>query len=144
MRKDQHGELVERFGVSMSRRLLEQFDRVIRAKGYRSRSEAIRDVVRDYLVAREWAEGQGEVVGTVTIVYDHHTRELGEALTHFQHAHTGAVICSTHVHLDGHNCLEVVVLKGPPGDVQVIADRLISTRGVKHGRLVCTTTGSRL
>ncbi|HUT74061.1 MAG TPA: nickel-responsive transcriptional regulator NikR [Armatimonadota bacterium] len=135
---------LERFGVSMSGRLLRKFDRVIRSKGYRSRSEAIRDIIRDYLVGEEWARDRSQVVGTVTIVYDHQTRELGEALTHLQHAHGGAVICSTHVHLDRHNCLEVVVLKGRPADVRAIADRLVSTRGVKHGKLVCTTSGSRM
>jgi CopG family nickel-responsive transcriptional regulator len=137
-------EQAERFGVSMSRRLLRAFDRAIREKGYRSRSEAIRDIVRSYLVGQEWAGGKGEVVGTVTIVYDHATRELGEVLTHLQHEHQTTVVCSTHVHLDRHNCLEVVVLKGRPKQVQAIADRLISTRGVKHGRLVCTTTGARV
>jgi CopG family nickel-responsive transcriptional regulator len=139
--KDRHAE---RFGVSMSGRLLRAFDRVIRQKGYRSRSEAIRDIVRSYLVGQEWTAGKGEVVGTVTIVYDHETRELGEVLTRLQHEHQGTVVCSTHVHLDQHNCLEVVVLKGRPKDVQAIADRLISTRGVKHGKLVCTTTGARV
>jgi CopG family nickel-responsive transcriptional regulator len=144
MRSDDEEQGIERFGVSMGGMLLRQFDRIIRAKGYRSRSEAIRDIVRSYLVGEEWARGRSQVVGTVTIVYDHETRELGEALTHLQHEHAGAVICSTHVHLDRHNCLEVVVLKGRPADVQAIADRLISTRGVKHGQLVCTTTGARI
>jgi len=137
-------ERAERFGVSMSGRLLRAFDRMIREKGYRSRSEAIRDIIRSYLVGQEWTAGRGEVVGTVTIVYDHETRELGEVLTRLQHEHQGTVVCSTHVHLDQHNCLEVVVLKGRPKDVQAIADRLISTRGVKHGKLVCTTTGARV
>jgi len=137
-------ERAQRFGVSMSGRLLRAFDRMIREKGYRSRSEAIRDIIRSYLVGQEWTAGKGEVVGTVTIVYDHETRELGEVLTRLQHEHQGTVVCSTHVHLDKHNCLEVVVLKGRPKDVQAIADRLISTRGVKHGKLVCTTTGARV
>ncbi|UCH35156.1 MAG: nickel-responsive transcriptional regulator NikR [Armatimonadota bacterium] len=141
---DDSSETAERFGVSMSRRLLRAFDRVIREKGYRSRSEAIRDIVRNYLVGQEWVGGRSRVVGTVTIVYDHGTRELGDVLTHLQHEHQATVVCSTHVHLDQHNCLEVVVLKGRPRDVQAIADRLISTRGVKHGRLVCTTTGARV
>jgi len=144
MKNDDAGEKTERFGVSMGARLLRTFDRMIRNKGYRSRSEAIRDIVRSYLVGQEWVAGRSQVVGTLTIVYDHETRELGEVLTHLQHEHRDAIICSTHVHLDRHNCLEVVVLKGRPKDVQAIADRLISTRGVKHGRLVCTTTGARV
>lgn len=144
MKQRDPGEGTERFGVSMDGRLLRAFDRMIRDKGYRSRSEAIRDIVRGYLVGQEWLSGKAQVVGTVTIVYDHATRELGEVLTHLQHAYHAAVICTTHVHLDSHNCLEVVVLRGRPRDVQSIADRLISTRGVKHGKLVATTTGSRM
>jgi CopG family transcriptional regulator, nickel-responsive regulator len=135
---------IERFGVSMSAELLTLFDERIREKGYATRSEAIRDIVRDYLVEGEWEDHAGEVVGTVTIVYDHHTHELGEALTDLQHDSHEAVICATHVHLDEHNCLETVVLRGNSQLVRQIADRLISTRGVKHGKLVCTTTGRRL
>lgn len=138
------GDRTERFGVSMGRHLLREFDHLIGARGYRSRSEAIRDIVRDHLVGHEWLRGRSHVVGTVTIVYDHDTRELAEALTHLQHEHHGSVVCTTHVHLDQHNCLEVVVLKGRPADVQAIADGLISTRGVKHGKLVCTTTGAQI
>ena len=133
-----------RFGVSIPAQLIEAFDRRIRAKGYRTRSEAIRDVIRDYLVQAEWEGHGGVVVGTITVVYDHHTRELTHALTEVQHHFHGAICCSTHVHLDGDNCLEVIVARGTPEQVQGIADRLISTRGVKHGRLVCTTTGEGL
>jgi CopG family nickel-responsive transcriptional regulator len=137
-------EETERFGVSMNQRLLKRFDRCIQRKGYQSRSEAIRDIVRDYLVASEWESGKGEVVGTVTIVYDHHTRELNRVLTNLQHQCHQSIVCTTHVHLDAHNCLEVVVVKGNSQQVRAIADRLIGTRGVKHGKLVCTTTGRAL
>jgi CopG family nickel-responsive transcriptional regulator len=137
-------EETERFGVSMNERLLKQFDKCIQRKGYQSRSEAIRDIVRDYLVASEWERGEGEVVGTVTIVYDHHTRELSRVLTDLQHDFHQSVICATHVHLDAHNCLEVIVVKGASEEVRAIADQLIGTRGVKHGKLVCTTTGRGL
>ncbi|HUV04041.1 MAG TPA: nickel-responsive transcriptional regulator NikR, partial [Armatimonadota bacterium] len=116
----------------------------IRGKGYSNRSEAIRDIMRDYLVEGEWESGQGEVVGTVTIVYDHHVRELSNVLTNLQHGFHDAILCTTHVHLDEHNCLEVVVVKGTSEQVRAIADRLISTRGVKHGKLVCTTSGECL
>ena len=132
---------VERFGVSMSADLLASFDRRIREKGYANRSEAIRDIVRDYLVEGEWEDHAGEVVGTVTIVYNHGTHELADALTDLQHGAHGAVVCSTHVHLDEHNCLETVVIRGTNKLVRQIAERLIATRGVKHGKLVCTTTG---
>ncbi len=135
---------VVRFGVSLPRELVKAFDQRIRAKGYGTRSEAIRDVMRRYLVEEEWGEHSGEVVGTITVVYDHATRELPRTLTDLQHQFHGSIYCSTHVHLDQHNCLEVVVLRGSGPEVQAVADRLISTRGVKHGRLVCTTTGRDL
>jgi CopG family nickel-responsive transcriptional regulator len=133
-----------RFGVSIPLDLVEAFDASIESKGYRTRSEAIRDIMRDYLVEREWESQRGEVVGTVTIVYNHHTRELANLLTGLQHESHGDILCSTHVHLDEGNCLEVIVVKGMSEDVRAIADRLISTKGVKHGKLVCTTTGERL
>jgi len=135
---------VDRFGVSIPERLVKAFDERIRAKGYQNRSEAIRDIMRDYLVAGEWEHKGGTVVGTITVVYDHETRELTHVLTELQHQYHGLVVCATHVHLDGHNCLEVIVVKGEAKDVQEVADRLISTRGVKHGKLVCTTTGAAL
>jgi len=135
---------VLRFGVSIPQELVKAFDARIRSKGYSNRSEAIRDIMRDYLVEGEWESGQGEVVGTVTIVYDHHVRELSNVLTNLQHGFHDAILCATHVHLDEHNCLEVVVVKGTSEQVRAIADRLISTRGVKHGKLVCTTSGERL
>jgi len=135
---------VLRFGVSIPKELVRAFDARIRGKGYSNRSEAIRDIMRDYLVEGEWESGQGEVVGTVTIVYDHHVRELSNVLTNLQHGFHDAILCTTHVHLDEHNCLEVVVVKGTSEQVRAIADRLISTRGVKHGKLVCTTSGECL
>jgi CopG family nickel-responsive transcriptional regulator len=135
---------VVRFGVSIPQELVEAFDRRIRAKGYRTRSEAIRDIMRDHLIAGEWERARGEVVGTVTIIYDHHTRELSNVLTQLQHQFHDAITCATHVHLDEHNCLEVIVVKGKSEQVQAIADRLISTKGVKHGKLVCTGTGKGL
>lgn len=128
----------------MDQELLARFDQQRRRRGYRSRSEAIRDLVRDHLVEQEWQAGLGEVVGTVTIVYDHHARELDHILTEMQHSDPQAVLCSTHVHLDRRNCLEVVVVRGVPQQVRSLAERLIATRGVKHGRLVCTTTGEGL
>jgi CopG family nickel-responsive transcriptional regulator len=136
--------LVERFGVSMSPELLKAFDARIRQKGYANRSEAIRDIVRDYLVEEQWQGEKETVVGTVTLVYDHHTRELDSVLTEMQHEHHDAIQCATHVHLDHHNCLEVIVVKGKSKQVREIGDRLISARGVKHGKIVCTTTGEGL
>ena len=135
---------VVRFGVSIPERLIRAFDKRIQQRGYRTRSEAIRDIIRNYLVEGEWERHSGRVVGTVTVVYDHAVPELTRVLTEVQHEFRGAVCCTTHVHLDEHNCLEVIVVKGSGEQVQHIADRLISTRGVKHGKLVCTTTGRGL
>jgi len=135
---------LERFGVSMGAKLLRAFDERIAQAGYTSRSEALRDVVRDYLVASEWEAGAGDVVGTVTIVYDHQTRELEQALTEVQHDYHDLVLCSTHVHLDAHHCLEVIIVRGTPAQVHALGERLISARGVKHGKIVCTTSGRAL
>lgn len=133
-----------RFGISLDQRLLQQFDALIAAKGYVNRSEAIRDLIRGSLVEAQWSRDEVELVGTVTLVYDHHTRDLSDKLTEHQHSHHDAIISSLHVHLDAHNCLEVVVLKGQARVVQRIADELIGTKGVKHGKLVTSTTGRNL
>ncbi|MBI3945687.1 MAG: nickel-responsive transcriptional regulator NikR [Armatimonadetes bacterium] len=135
---------VERFGVSMAPDLLRQFDAVIAERGYTNRSEAIRDIVRDYLVEAHWEQGDEEVIGTVTLVYDHHQRDLTEQLTDLQHHFHSEIISTLHVHLDAHHCLEVLVVRGPAAQVRHLADRVISTRGVKHGKLTCTTTGRDL
>ena len=133
-----------RFGISMGSALLGQFDRLIERKGYVNRSEAIRDLVRAALVEDQWERGDEETVGTVTIVYDHHTRDLADKLTDHQHAHHDAIISSLHVHLDHNHCLEVVVVRGSAEEVRRLADELIGTKGVKHGKLVMTTTGEGL
>ncbi|MDA8171154.1 MAG: nickel-responsive transcriptional regulator NikR [Nitrospiraceae bacterium] len=135
---------IVRFGISLEGNLLKNFDRLIGGKGYSSRSEAIRDLIRDALVKKQWEGGTAQAVATVTLVYDHHTRELSDTLTDLQHKFHKEILSSMHVHLDAHNCLEVVVLKGPGRDLQAISDRLIGTRGVKHGRLTITTTGKGL
>ncbi len=133
-----------RFGVSLPTSLTRSFDESIRRKGYATRSEAIRDLMRRHLVDEQWEQANGQVVATVTIVYDHETRELSRVLNGLQHRFHQTIACTTHVHVDAHHCLEVIVLKGTSQEVRAIADRLISTRGVKHGRLVCTTTGEGL
>lgn len=133
-----------RFGVSIETNLLERFDRLIKEKSYKNRSEAIRDLIRDHLVQEEWKLGVKETVGTITLVYNHHTRELADSLTHLQHDHYESVISSMHVHMDEHNCLEVLVVKGKANQIKRIADKLIGTRGVKHGKLTLTTQGKDL
>jgi CopG family transcriptional regulator, nickel-responsive regulator len=133
-----------RFGVAMDDDLLSKFDKLIDAKGYENRSEAIRDLVRNLLVEEEWAAGDAETVGTITLVYDHHVHDLQDTLTDLQHNLHEDIISSIHVHLDAHNCLEVLIVKGQSGDIKAAADRLIGTKGVKHGRLTMTTTGKEL
>ncbi len=133
-------EELARFGVSISSELLEKFDELIKTKGYTNRSEAIRDLIRDCLVEHEWEEDV-ETIGTVTIVYNHHMRELSESLIALQHEYHSLIVSSMHVHIDEHNCLEVVIIKGKGSIVKEIADKLISTKGVKHGKLTMTTTG---
>ena len=133
---------LERLGVSMEAELQAAFDKRIKQAGYRNRSEAIRDIVRDYLVEQQIQRATAHVIGTVTLMYDHHARELEKRLTDLQHDHHDAIRCSTHVHLDAHNCVEVVVLSGSSATVREIAENLISTRGVKHGKLVMTAPQS--
>jgi CopG family transcriptional regulator, nickel-responsive regulator len=137
-------EDIVRFGVSMDSRLLKQFDKYITEKGYENRSEAIRDLIRNNLVEKEWKVGTGEVVGTITIIYNHHKRELQDILTNIQHKYHTSMISTLHVHLDSHNCLEVLVVKGTAKAIKIIADRLIGTKGVKHGKLTTTTMGKDL
>lgn len=138
------GELV-RFGVGMDENLLSRFDALVARRGVATnRSEAIRDLVRDALVDAEWESSDEEIVGTVTMVFDHHANDLSERLDAIQHAHHDKVISTLHVHLDAHNCLEVLVVRGTSENVRNIADSLLGTRGVKHGKLVTTTTGRHL
>lgn len=132
---------LSRFSISMDERLLQQFDELINRKGYVNRSEAVRDLVRNSMVEDRWTRSDEPAVGTVTIVYNHHTRELADKLTEHQHSHHNAIVSALHVHLDAHNCLEVVVVKGTAGEVRKIAEELIGTKGVVHGKLVSTTTG---
>jgi CopG family nickel-responsive transcriptional regulator len=134
----------KRFGVSMSQRLLKQFDRLIDRMGYTNRSEAIRDLVREKLVQQEWNLADQETVGTITIVYSHEVHELTETLTTLQHTFHKNIISTMHIHLDAHNCLEVLVVRGMGRTLKTIADRLLSTKGVKHGQLTTTTTGRKV
>ncbi|MCG6535563.1 MAG: nickel-responsive transcriptional regulator NikR [Syntrophales bacterium LBB04] len=132
---------ITRFGVSIDSNLLTNFDRLIARKGYTNRSEAIRDLIRDSLVQTEWESASQETIGTITIVYNSHTRELSDVLTQMQHHHYTSIISTTHIHLDDENCLEVLIVRGKGEDIKNISDQLTSARGVKHGRLSLTTTG---
>jgi len=135
---------LSRIGVAIDADLLKKFDNLIATRGYTNRSEAFRDLIRDELVEKAWERPESNVVGTVTLIYDHHVRLLNEKLTNLQHSHFHHILSTMHVHLDHDNCLEVLVVKGKAGVVKKIADALISTKGVKHGRLTITTTGAEL
>lgn len=133
-----------RFGVSLDEQLLERFDELISRKGYTNRSEAIRDLIRDNLVREQWEHGDSPAVGTITLVYGHDTHDLSDRLTDLQHDHYEEIVSTLHVHLDAHHCLEVLVLRGKAASLKAIADRLIGTRGVKHGTFSATTEGHAL
>ena len=136
------GKIV-RFGVSLEEELLDKFDRHIRAKNYPNRSETFRDLIRRELISREWQEA-GEVAGAITIVYNHHRRELINRLTDIQHNFSKIIISTQHIHLDHDNCLEIVALRGSPQSAQKLMDSLKAVKGVKHGTLSMSTTGKRL
>ncbi len=134
-----------RFSVAMDEELLARFDDLVARRGSEvNRSEAVRDLVRDALVDAEWEDSSGEIVGTITMVFDHHASDLSDKLDSMQHAHHERIVSSMHVHLDAHNCLEVIVVRGTSAQVRAIADGLLGTKGVKHGKLVSTTTGLHL
>jgi CopG family nickel-responsive transcriptional regulator len=133
---------LSRIGVAIDSALLQKFDALIGRRGYTNRSEAFRDLIRDALIEQTAARPDSIVMGTLTLVYDHHVRMLSERLTEMQHQHFHNVLSTLHVHLDHDHCLEVLVLKGKASAVQKMADALISTKGVQHGRLTITTAGA--
>ena len=126
----------------MPENLLVQFDNLVACRGLaKNRSEVIRDLVRDALVDEEWEDPDQEIVGTLTIVFSHHAFDLQGKLDQVQHAHHDKIISTMHVHLDAHNCLEVIVMRGKSETIRGIADAILGVKGVKHGRLTATTTG---
>lgn len=135
-----------RFGVSLDRQLLNRFDAYLSEKGYENRSEGIRDLIRDILVGQEWEtpDRDEERMAVVSIVYDHHESDLPSKLTELQHERHGVVHSALHIHLDRHNCLEILVLRGPAGSILDLGNKLTSTRGVRHGKMILTTTGKDL
>jgi CopG family nickel-responsive transcriptional regulator len=137
------GEL-SRIGVAIDSDLLARFDDLIGRRGYTNRSEAFRDLIRDELVEEAWESPDRRVVGTVSIVYDHHVRQLSDRLTDLQHEFFHHVLSTLHVHLDHDHCLEVLVVRGKASEVKKLADTLIATKGGKHGRLTITTSGAEL
>lgn len=135
---------LSRIGVAIDTVLLERFDALIKSRRYSNRSEAFRDLVRKELVEDSWKAPDKEVVGSVTLVYDHHVRMLHEKLLELQHRFHKSVLSTLHVHLDHDNCLEVLIVRGKAAEVQRIANSLISTKGVKHGRLTISSVGRDL
>lgn len=135
---------LSRIGVAIDTDLLDKFDRLIQQRGYTNRSEAFRDMIRDELVRKTSESPDSHVVGTVTLVYDHHVRLLSDRLIDIQHDHHRSILSTLHVHLDHDNCLEVLVVRGKAAEVRRVADVLISTKGVKHGRLTITASGAEL
>jgi CopG family nickel-responsive transcriptional regulator len=136
------GELA-RIGVAIDSDLLAEFDDLIARRSYTNRSEAFRDMIREQLLETAGKSPDGVVVGTITMVYDHHVRMLSDKLVDMQHDHHDLVLSTLHVHLDHHNCLEVLVVKGKSSKVRKLADVLISTKGVMHGKLTLTDPGSK-
>ena len=138
------GELV-RFSVAMPEELLMRFDALVGRRGVaKNRSEMVRDLVREALIEEEAEMPGTEVMGTLTIVFDHHAHDVQETLHQIQHANLGLVISTTHVHLDQRNCLEVIILRGESYLVRDVSDRILGTKGVKNGGLVVTTTGQMI
>jgi len=134
---------LSRTGVSLDEDLLKEFDRLITKRGYQNRSEAFRDLIREALLT-ESIDSNKPVVGTLTLVYDHHVPNLSQKLTETQHVAGAMVLAAMHVHLDHHYCLEVIIMKGRSKDIQEIADRMLALRGVESGKLVLTNSGKNL
>ena len=131
---------LSRFGVSLEEELLQAFDMSIGGQGYQNRSEAIRDLIRDHLIQQKVGKGDEEVVGVISLLYDHRTHHLSDVLADMQHKASVLVNASLHIHLDEHNCLEVIVVRGSADKVHEVAGKLIATKGVQNGRLITTAT----
>lgn len=132
-----------RFGVSLEKPLLDKFDSLIKEKNYTNRSEAIRDLIREDLVRKQWQEGK-EIAGAITLIYDHHKRELLNKIIDVQHDFQKVIISTQHIHLDHNNCLEIIAVKGAPKKAQALADTLKSVKGVKHVTLNMSSTGKEI
>ncbi len=129
-----------RFGVSLEKELLIKFDKRLKEKQYKNRSEAIRDLIREDLVKKQWQQGS-EIAGTITIIYNHHKRELVNRIMDIQHDFGGIIISTQHIHLDHHNCLEIIAVKGRPNQAEKLADTLHAVKWVKHVALGMSSTG---
>lgn len=133
-----------RFSISLPASLAKQLDRMATQKGYDNRSLAVADMIRAHLVEHQQQFGDKEIAGTITLLYDHHKQHVQAALTDIQHDHHEVILAVLHVHLDHHNCMEVLAVRGKAAIVKRIADELIAAKGVKHGKLTVTSTGKDL
>ncbi|MBI5380430.1 MAG: nickel-responsive transcriptional regulator NikR [Opitutae bacterium] len=137
-------DTVTRFSVSLPGSLARELDRMTREKGYDNRSLAIADMIRAHLIEHRQQKSEAEIAGSITLVYDHHRHHLQDLLTDLQHDHQKVIIATMHAHLDHHNCLEILAVRGPAGEIKQLADEMIAAKGVKHGKLTITSTGKDL
>lgn len=135
---------VTRFAVSLEEPLFRRMEQLVRRHRYTNRSEFVRDLVRDKLVQEQWTDETAEVVGTLTLIYDHHAYQLGKKLTELQHDHHQTVLATTHVHLDAHLCAEMIMMHGPAAELREIADLAGQQKGVLHSVLALSSTGHAL
>lgn len=135
--------MLKRFTISLDEKLLDDFDTYIKQQKYVNRSEAIRDLIRSSFVQKEW-QADKDVVGVLSMVYDHHQHKLQEKVTEIQHDYHHLIVSTTHIHMDHHNCLEVIIIKGTAASVNELGDRLRSLRGVRNCNLAMSTTGKNL
>ena len=133
-----------RFSISISPELLERFDQAIKERSYKSRSKAIRDLIVNFIVERAWEKSDSKVMGSLTILYDHESRGLLDRLLDIQHERRENIISTMHTHLDERNCMEILAVKGYPDEIRELADKILSCKGVKHGRLVMSVTGAEI
>ena len=136
--------MLKRIGISLDGDLLDKFDELISSRGWENRSEAVRDLIREQLVEEEWSRDETETMAVVAFVYDHHAHDLSQKLAEIQHDSYASVVSTLHVHMDHHNCLEILALRGRPGELRRLGSALIGVRGVKHGRFMPTTSGADL
>lgn len=135
--------MLVRFGVSIEEELLKRFDELIKDRNYPTRSKAIADLMRQEFVNEEWQKDK-EVAGTITIIYDHHKRRLVNKILDIQHDFGSTIISAQHIHLDHHNCLEIIAVKGAAEKAQELSNTLKAVKGVKHGSLTMSTTGKNI
>jgi CopG family transcriptional regulator, nickel-responsive regulator len=134
-------DTLERFSISMKGDLLRQLDNLVKVKGYANRSQAISDMVKGSIVEHQGQQPEREIAGSITLVYDHHKRNIQALLTKIQHDYGAQIIATLHAHLDHHNCMELLAVRGKARDVKKLADRLQAAKGIKHGKLTVTTSG---